>query len=149
MIISGFHIREAGATAVQSSRSVRKCDRLCPRRSESRLAIDSLVPAFRSSSIRTMTLRRLREVVPPENLATIAKNRFGAKNPRTWMLRFHARPQTLDRQQPDNNVVRWQFRRWLRYSGSAVDSHDLKDEALACRRQKRRVLLCERSRSSP
>src|SRR4029077_11714575 len=40
--------------------------------------------------------------------AKIMRERFGAKDPRSWMLRFHSQTagSTLTAQQPDNNVVR-------------------------------------------
>src|SRR6201999_36992 len=40
--------------------------------------------------------------------ARIMKERFGAKDPRSWMLRFHTQTggSTLTAQQPENNVVR-------------------------------------------
>src|SRR5439155_70090 len=66
--------------------------------------------------------------------AKIARERFGAKNPKSWMLRFHAQTagSSLTAQQPDNNVVRVAIQALAAVLGGAQSLHtNSKDEALA------------------
>src|SRR5207302_7232836 len=66
--------------------------------------------------------------------AWIAKDRFGAQNPRSQMLRFHAQTagSSLTAQQPDNNVVRVTIQALAAILGGAQSLHtNSKDEALA------------------
>ena len=66
--------------------------------------------------------------------AKIARDRFGAKNPRSQMLRFHAQTagSSLTAQQPDNNVVRVTIQGLAAILGGAQSLHtNSKDEALA------------------
>jgi methylmalonyl-CoA mutase N-terminal domain/subunit len=66
--------------------------------------------------------------------AGIAKNRLGAQNPRSQMLRFHAQTagSSLTARQPDNNVVRVAIQALAAILGGAQSLHtNSKDEALA------------------
>jgi methylmalonyl-CoA mutase, N-terminal domain len=66
--------------------------------------------------------------------AGIARDRFGAKNPRSMMLRFHAQTagSSLTAQQPDNNVVRVTLQALAAILGGAQSLHtNSKDEALS------------------
>ena len=66
--------------------------------------------------------------------AKMMRDRFGAKNPRSWMLRFHAQTagSSLTAQQPDNNVVRVTIQALAAVLGGAQSLHtNSKDEALA------------------
>src|SRR5207247_1185609 len=66
--------------------------------------------------------------------ARIAKERFGAQNPRSQMLRFHAQTagSSLTAQQPDNNIVRVTIQALAAILGGAQSLHtNSKDEALA------------------
>src|SRR5207247_3733550 len=66
--------------------------------------------------------------------AWIAKDWFGAQNPRSQMLRFHAQTagSSLTAQQPDNNVVRVTIQALAAILGGAQSLHtNSKDEALA------------------
>src|SRR5437773_2718192 len=66
--------------------------------------------------------------------AKITRNRFGAKNPKSWMLRFHAQTagSSLTAQQPDNNVIRVTIQALAAVLGGAQSLHtNSKDEALA------------------
>ncbi|MBW2058760.1 MAG: methylmalonyl-CoA mutase family protein [Deltaproteobacteria bacterium] len=109
--VSGYHIREAGATAVQELAFtladgiayVEACierglgvDDFAPRLS---FFFDSHIDFFEEIS----KLRAARRM-----WAKIMKDRFGARNPRSWMLRFHTQTAgvSLTAQQPYNNVVR-------------------------------------------
>jgi methylmalonyl-CoA mutase N-terminal domain/subunit len=112
--ISGYHIREAGSTAVQELAFtladgigyVQACI-------ERGLKVDDFSPRFSfffNSHIdffeeiaKFRAARRL--------WARIMRERFKAKNPRSWMLRFHTQTAgcSLTAQQPYNNVVRTAF----------------------------------------
>ncbi|HWJ03195.1 MAG TPA: methylmalonyl-CoA mutase family protein, partial [Verrucomicrobiae bacterium] len=66
--------------------------------------------------------------------AKIMRDRFGAKNPRSWMLRFHTQTggSTLTAQQPDVNVVRVAYQALSAVLGGTQSLHtNAKDEALA------------------
>jgi methylmalonyl-CoA mutase, N-terminal domain len=135
--ISGYHIREAGATAVQElaftfGNAIAYVEGALNRG----LAIDSFGPRlsfffdthndFLEEIAKFRAARRI--------WARIAKDRFGAINPRTWMLRFHAQTagSSLTAQQPDNNVVRVAIQALAAVLGGAQSIHtNSKDEALA------------------
>ncbi len=109
--ISGYHIREAGATAVQEL-AFTLADGIgyVDLGIEGGLDVDAFAPRlsfffdvhndFFEEVAKFRAARRL--------WATIMKERFGAKNPRSWMLRTHAQTAgvSLMAQQPLNNVVR-------------------------------------------
>jgi methylmalonyl-CoA mutase N-terminal domain/subunit len=66
--------------------------------------------------------------------ARLMRDRFHAKNPRSWMLRFHAQTagSSLTAQQPDNNIVRVALQALAAVLGGAQSLHtNAKDEALA------------------
>lgn len=66
--------------------------------------------------------------------ANIMRERFGAKNPRSWMLRFHTQTAgaSLTAQQPDNNVVRTTIQALAAVLGGTQSLHvNSRDEALA------------------
>ena len=109
--ISGYHIREAGSTAVQELAFtladgiayVQACiergldvDHFAPRLS---FFFDSHIDFFEEIA-KFRAARRM--------WAKIMRERFGAKKPRSWMLRFHTQTAgvSLTAQQPYNNVVR-------------------------------------------
>src|SRR5207237_6965402 len=109
--ISGYHIREAGATAVQElGFTFANAMTYVQAALDAGLDIDSFAPRlsfffdthnnFLEEIAKFRAARRV--------WARIAKERFGAKNPRSCMLRFHAQTagSSLTAQQPDNNVVR-------------------------------------------
>src|SRR5688572_30706252 len=109
--ISGYHIREAGSTAAQElaftlangMEYVRRgvaagldVDQFAPRLSfffDAHLDFFEEVAKFRAA--RRIWARKLRDV-------------FGAKDPRSWMVRFHTQTAgvSLTAQQPENNIVR-------------------------------------------
>src|SRR5262249_32851763 len=57
--------------------------------------------------------------------ARAMRDRFGARNPRSWMLRFHAQTagSSLTAQQPDNNVVRVTIQALAAVLGGAQSLH--------------------------
>lgn len=109
--ISGYHIREAGSTAVQEL-AFTLADGICYVEAclERGMKVDDFAPRlsfFFNSHIdffeeiaKFRAARRL--------WAKIMKERFQAKNPRSWMLRFHTQTAgcSLTAQQPYNNIVR-------------------------------------------
>ena len=109
--ISGYHIREAGATAVQEL-AFTLADGIgyVQAGMEAGLEVDDFAPRlsfffdvhndFFEEIAKLRAARRL--------WARIMKERFGAKNPRSWMLRTHCQTAgvSLTAQQPMNNVVR-------------------------------------------
>ncbi|MFH1647652.1 MAG: methylmalonyl-CoA mutase family protein, partial [Chloroflexota bacterium] len=109
--ISGYHIREAGATAVQEV-AFTLADGIAYVRAaiDKGLNVDDF--AGRLSFFFDAHNNLLEEVAKFRAArvlwAEIMKERFGAKNPRSCMLRFHTQTAgcTLTAQQPYNNIVR-------------------------------------------
>jgi len=109
--ISGYHIREAGATAVQEL-AFTLADGIAYVQAgiEAGLAVDEFAPRlsfffdchndFFEEIAKFRAARRL--------WARIMRDRFDARNPRSWWLRFHTQTAgvSLTAQQPYNNVVR-------------------------------------------
>ena len=135
--ISGYHIREAGSTAVQeiaftlangiayvegAIKAGMKVDEFGPRLSfffNSHLDFLEEVAKFRAA-------RRL--------WAKIMKERFGAKDPRSLMLRFHTQTAgcSLTAQQPLNNIMRVAFQAMSAVLGGTQSLHTNSfDEAMA------------------
>jgi len=109
--ISGYHMREAGCTAVQEvaftlANAIAYVD--AARRAG--LDVDNFAP--RLSFFFNAHSNFLEEVAKYRAArrmwARIMKQRFGARNPRSLMLRFHTQTagSTLTAQQPENNIVR-------------------------------------------
>jgi len=109
--ISGYHMREAGATAVQEAaftlaNGIAYVQAMIDRGMD----VDSFAPRFSFFFVAFGNL--LEEVAKFRAVrrvwARIMKDRFGAKNPRSLMLRYHVQTggSTLTKQQPMNNVVR-------------------------------------------
>ena len=135
--ISGYHIREAGSTAVQElAFTFANAITYVEAALDSGLNIDSFTPRlsfffdthndFLEEISKFRAARRI--------WAKIARERFGAKNPKSWMLRFHAQTagSSLTAQQPDNNVVRVAIQALAAVLGGAQSLHtNSKDEALA------------------
>ena len=135
--ISGYHIREAGSTAVQEvaftlANAIAyvqaavdvglQVDQFAPRLSFFFNAHDNLleeVAKFRAA-------RRL--------WARLMRERFGAEDPRSWRLRFHTQTggSTLTAQQPENNVVRVTLQALAAVLGGTQSLHtNSRDEALS------------------
>src|SRR5437667_108462 len=135
--ISGYHIREAGSTAVQElAFTFGNAIAYVQAALDRGLDIDSFAPRlsfffdthndFLEEIAKFRAARRI--------WAWIAKDRFGAQNPRSLMLRFHAQTagSSLTAQQPDNNVVRVAIQALAAILGGAQSLHtNSKDEALA------------------
>jgi len=135
--ISGYHIREAGATAVQElAFTFANAITYVQAALDRGLDIDSFAPRI---SFFFDTHNNFLEEIGKFRAARriwskLMRDRFGAKNPRSWMLRFHAQTagSSLTAQQPDNNVIRVTIQALAAVLGGAQSLHtNSKDEALA------------------
>jgi len=109
--ISGYHIREAGATAVQElAFTLRDGIEYVEWGLERGLEIDEFAPRlsyfFNSHNDFFEEIAKFRAA--RRIWAEVMRHRFGARNPRSWWLRFHTQTSgvSLVAQQPYNNVVR-------------------------------------------
>jgi methylmalonyl-CoA mutase N-terminal domain/subunit len=137
MSISGYHIREAGATAVQElsftfANAIAYLEALGRRG----LAVDAIAPRlsfffaahndFLEEIAKFRAARRI--------WAELTRDRFGAVNPDSWKLRFHTQTSgaTLLAQQPDNNVARVTLQALAAVLGGTQSLHtNALDEALS------------------
>jgi methylmalonyl-CoA mutase N-terminal domain/subunit len=137
MSISGYHIREAGSTAVQEAaftlaNAIAYVEAVLQRG----LDVDDFAPRlsfffnshnnFLEEVAKFRAARRL--------WSRIMKERFKAKNPRSMKLRFHVQTAgcTLTAQQPDNNIIRVTLQALAAILGGAQSLHtNSRDEALA------------------
>lgn len=135
--ISGYHIREAGSTAAQEI-GFTLADAICyvETAQKAGLKVDDFAPrlAFFFAA-HTDLLEEVAKFRAARRLyAKIMRERFGATNPKSWMLRFHTQTGgvTLTAQQPDNNVVRVAIQTLAAVLGGTQSLHtNSKDEALA------------------
>ena len=135
--ISGYHIREAGATAAQEL-AYTLADgftyvEACLKRG---LDIDSFAPRlsffFNAHSDFFEEIAKYRAA--RRIWARAMRERYGARNPRSWWLRFHTQTAgcTLTAQQPENNVVRVALQALAAVLGGTQSLHtNSMDEALA------------------
>ena len=135
--ISGYHMSEAGANAVQElaftfSNAIAYVDAAI----SSGLDVDAF--AGRLSFFFVAQSNLFEEVAKYRAArrmwAKIMKERFGAKNDRSCMMRFHTQTAgvTLTAQQPDNNVIRTTVQALAAVLGGTQSLHvNSKDEALA------------------
>jgi methylmalonyl-CoA mutase N-terminal domain/subunit len=135
--VSGYHIREAGSTSLQELAYtladgfayIEACiergmdvDEFAPRISfffNSHLDFFEEIAKFRAA--RKIYAKRMKE-------------KYGAKNPRSWWLRFHTQTAgcTLTAQQPENNIVRTAFQALAGVLGGTQSLHtNSMDETLA------------------
>jgi len=135
--ISGYHIREAGATAIQEV-AFTLADGIAYVEAaiKAGLDVDDFAPrlsfffnAHNDLFEEVAKFRAARRV-----WAHIMRDRFGAKNPKSWMLRFHTQTggSTLTAQQPENNIIRVAIQALAAVLGGTQSLHtNSKDEALA------------------
>jgi methylmalonyl-CoA mutase N-terminal domain/subunit len=135
--ISGYHLREAGCTAAQElAFTFANAITYVTAALEAGLAIDSFAPRlsfffachnhFFEEIAKFRAARRL--------WARIMRERFGAKDPNSWKLRFHTQTagSTLTAQEPQNNVVRVTLQALAAVLGGTQSLHcNALDEALA------------------
>jgi methylmalonyl-CoA mutase, N-terminal domain len=135
--ISGYHIREAGATAAQELAFTLANGLTYVERGLARgLDIDAFAPRLsffwdihNDFFEEVAKLRAARRI-----WARHLKERFQARNPRSWMMRFHAQTAgvTLTAQQPMNNVVRVAYQALAAVLGGTQSLHtNSLDETLA------------------
>ena len=135
--VSGYHIREAGSTAAQEL-AFTLADgfayiEACIERG---LDVDSFAP--RISYFFNSHLDFFEEIAKYRAARRIfakrMKEKYGAKNPRSWILRFHTQTTgcTLTAQQPENNIVRTAFQALAGVLGGTQSLHtNSMDETLA------------------
>lgn len=134
--ISGYHIREAGATAVQEvAFTLANAIAYVRAAIDAGLAVDEFAPrlsfffgAHNNFFEEVAKFRAARRM-----WAIIMSERFGAQNPRSWMLRFHTQTYgcTLAAQQPLNNIVRVAYQALAAVLGGTQSLHtNSYDEAL-------------------
>ena len=135
--VSGYHIREAGSTALQElAFTLRDGLEYVQWGVDAGLHVDAFVPQmsfffnahsdFFEEIAKYRAARRL--------WATAMRDRFGAKNERSWKLRFHTQTAgvSLTAQQPYNNVVRTAIQALSAVLGGTNSLHtNSLDEALA------------------
>src|SRR6266566_2342699 len=135
--ISGYHIREAGSTAIQEvAFTLRDGIEYVERGIRRGLAVDDFAPrlsfffnAHNDFFEEIAKYRAARRIWQRE-----MRERFGAKNPRSWALRFHAQTAgcSLTAQQPYNNVVRTAIQALAAVMGGTQSLHtNSLDEAWA------------------
>ncbi len=135
--ISGYHVREAGCTAVQEVAFTLANGIAYVEAAQSRgLAIDEFAPRLSFFfNVHNNFLEEVAKFRAARRLwARIMKERFSAKNPKSMMLRFHTQTagSTLTAQQPDNNIVRVAVQALAAVMGGTQSLHtNSRDEALA------------------
>src|SRR5438128_4322518 len=109
--ISGYHIREAGSTALQElAFTLRDGMEYIDYGIRAGLDVDEFAPRlsffFNSHNDLFEEVAKLRAA--RRVWAKVMRDRYGAKDPRSWMLRFHTQTAgcSLTAQQPYNNIVR-------------------------------------------
>lgn len=134
--ISGYHIREAGSTAVQEvAFTLADAIEYVKAAISAGLEVDHFASQlsfffaahndFLEEIAKFRAARRL--------WAHIMRDRFGAKDPKSWMLRFHTQTGgvTLTAQQPENNIVRVAIQALAAVMGGTQSLHtNSMDEAL-------------------
>jgi methylmalonyl-CoA mutase N-terminal domain/subunit len=135
--ISGYHIREAGSTALQElAFTLRDGMEYVQYGVDAGLDIDDFAPRlsffFNSHNDFFEEVAKFRAA--RQIWATVMRERYGAKNPRSWMLRFHTQTAgcSLTAQQPTNNVVRTTIQALAAVMGGTQSLHtNSLDETLA------------------
>ena len=134
--ISGYHIREAGSTAVQEvAFTFANAIAYIEAAIAAGLEVDAFAP--RLSFFFNAHMDFLTEIAKfraaRRMYARMMKERFGAKDPKSWMLRFHTQTagSSLTAQQPDVNVVRTTIEAMAAVLGGTQSLHtNSRDEAL-------------------
>jgi methylmalonyl-CoA mutase N-terminal domain/subunit len=135
--ISGYHMREAGATAVQEvAFTLANGSAYVQAAVDAGLDVDVFGPRisffFNAHSNFLEEIAKFRAA--RRMWAHIMREKFGAKNPRSWMLRFHTQTagSTLTAQQAENNIVRTAIQAMAAVLGGTQSLHTNSfDEALS------------------
>lgn len=135
--ISGYHIREAGSTAAQEvgftlADGIAYVDAAIA----AGLDVDTFAPrlSFFFNAHNDLLEEIAKYRAARKLWAKIMKERYGAKNPKSMMLKFHTQTggSTLTAQQPENNIVRVAIQTLAAVLGGTQSLHtNSKDEALA------------------
>ncbi len=135
--ISGYHIREAGCTAVQEvAFTLANGMAYVQAAIDAGLDVDDFAPQLSFFfNAHNQFLEEVAKFRAARKLwAIIMRERFGAKNPRSWQLKFHTQTggSTLTAQQPENNIVRVALQALAAVMGGTQSLHtNSMDEALA------------------
>ena len=135
--ISGYHIREAGSTAVQEvAFTLSNAISYVKAALDAGLDVDRFAGqlSFFFNSHNNLLEEVAKFRAARRMWAHIMKERFHAKDPRSMMLRFHTQTagSTLTAQQPDNNIVRTAYQALAAVLGGTQSLHtNSKDEALS------------------
>jgi len=135
--ISGYHMREAGSTAVQEvAFTLGNGMAYVQAALDAGLDVDHFAPRlsffFNAHSNFLEEVAKFRAA--RRMWAHIMRDHFKARNPRSWMLRFHTQTagSTLTAQQPENNIVRTAIQAMAAVLGGTQSLHtNSYDEALA------------------
>jgi methylmalonyl-CoA mutase N-terminal domain/subunit len=135
--ISGYHIREAGSTALQElAFTLRDGMEYVQYGIDAGMDVDEFAPRlsffFNSHNDFFEEIAKFRAA--RRIWATVMRERYGARNPRSWMLRFHTQTAgcSLTAQQPLNNVVRTTVQALAAVLGGTQSLHtNALDETLA------------------
>ncbi|OUM98064.1 MAG: methylmalonyl-CoA mutase [Firmicutes bacterium ZCTH02-B6] len=135
--ISGYHIREAGATALQELAFTLANGREYVRAGiAAGLDVDAFAPrlSFFFNSHNDLFEEVAKFRAARRVWAKLMRDEFGAKNPRSWMLRFHTQTAgcSLTAQQPYNNIIRTTIQALAAVLGGTQSLHtNSLDEALS------------------
>jgi methylmalonyl-CoA mutase N-terminal domain/subunit len=135
--VSGYHIREAGATALQElAFTLRDGIEYVQYGVDAGLAVDSFVPriSFFFNAHNDFFEEIAKYRAARALWATVMRDRFGATDERSWKLRFHTQTAgvSLTAQQPYNNVVRTAIQALAGVLGGTNSLHtNSLDEALS------------------
>ena len=135
--ISGYHVREAGSTAVQEiAFTLSNAISYVQAALDAGLNIDTFAGqlSFFFNSHNNLFEEVAKFRAARRIWAHIMRDRFHARDPRSMMLRFHTQTagSTLTAQQPDNNIVRTAYQALAAVLGGTQSLHtNSKDEALS------------------
>ena len=135
--ISGYHIREAGSTAIQElAFTLADGFAYVEASLERGLDVDKFAPrlSFFFNSHNDFFEEIAKYRAARRIWAKRMKNKYGAKNPRSWLLRFHTQTAgcTLTAQQPEINIVRVAYQAMAAVLGGTQSLHtNSMDETLA------------------
>jgi methylmalonyl-CoA mutase N-terminal domain/subunit len=135
--VSGYHIREAGSTAAQELAFTLADGMEYVRWGMARgLDVDAFAPRisffFNSHNDFFEEIAKFRAA--RRTWARVMREQFGAKNPRSWLMRFHTQTAgvSLTEQQPEVNLVRVAIQALAAVLGGTQSLHtDAMDEAMA------------------
>ncbi|MDP6155360.1 MAG: methylmalonyl-CoA mutase family protein [Candidatus Thermoplasmatota archaeon] len=135
--ISGYHIREAGSTAIQEvAFTLANGITYVQAAMDKGLNVDKFAPrlAFFFNSHNDLFEEVAKFRAARRLWAKLMRDRFKARNPRSWLMRFHTQTAgcSLTAQQPENNIVRVTLQALAAVLGGTQSLHtNSMDEALA------------------